>query len=249
MTIQHFSHIVTPAEIDDIKSLGYQMSGLNGNEAAFINQHFPNFDIRLLLKQIDDLFNPICEQATEKCILFYPDTPSLQFYYVTDDYQDAELGLTFARKITLSSGEINIDNTFFRLPARARNKGIAKKVTAAALQQYLNMDARYIRVHASLTDGGFIWAKQHFTADLQEEMRIILDDAQSKLKPGEFEVAKRIYDNYYTKNIDGQSFPIVRWSGLPFMIPILRGSDWHGTIDLKNPLQLSNFMIYVYGQI
>ena len=30
---------------------------------------------------------------------------------------------------------------------------------------------------------------------------------------------------------DGKAFPIIEWSGLPFMKQILRANDWHGEID------------------
>ncbi len=58
---------------------------------------------------------------------------------------------------------------------------------------------------------------------------------------------KRLYDNYYGNEPTGAAFPIIEWSGLPFMKEILKKHDWHGEIDLTDPIDLFNFIEYVNG--
>ena len=39
---------------------------------------------------------------------------------------------------------------------------------------------------------------------------------------------------------------MILWAKIDFMKDILRGSDWHGEVDLKNKEQFTNFMEYVF---
>lgn len=139
-----------------------------------------------------------------------------------------------------------VKHDYFRLPELYRNMGIAKKVFQISLQQYVNMDVRKILVHAALNDGGYVWARNYFAAINPDEIKHILDEAENKLSTVQFRAIARIYTNYYQKNPGGMAFPIVKWAELPFMKDILRGSSWHGMIDLQDQEQFTNFIMYVF---
>ena len=79
------------------------------------------------------------------------------------------------------------------------------------------------------------------------EVNLILAHAKGNLTPQQYVVAKRIHDNYYVHNADGQSFPMYKWAELPFMEPILRSSTWHGAVDLTNRIELGNFTRHAFG--
>jgi hypothetical protein len=250
MAIHPYSHIITAAEISAIKRLGYQMEGLEEGEEHFINTSFPNCDLFRLLSEIGNLLTSLGVGKIEKLItLSNTHPPTIEIFFWTLDYADKDTGLTLARTFTWEDEELIVKHDFFRLPRVHRGKGIARQVFGSFLQQYVNMGVRKIRVHAALEDGGYVWARNFFTADSKEEVTKILNSAESALMPGQFKAVKRIYENYYTKNADGESFPIQKWAELPFMKPVLRGSDWHGSIDLKNKEQFSKFVMYVVGEI
>ena len=102
-------------------------------------------------------------------------------------------------------------------------------------------------VFASLEDGGLVWAKLYFMATDVNDVNIILAAARAQLPPKQFAIVERIYNNYYSKHPDGQSFPMIKWAELPFMEAILRKSTWNGTVDLANPQEFSNFITHALG--
>ena len=108
------------------------------------------------------------------------------------------------------------------------------------------MGVGQINVHAALTDGGYVWAKHFFTATKKDEVSQILEVAEKRLRGSQFSMVKRIFDNYYYKHPNGMDFPINKWAEIPFMKEILRGTSWHGSIDLNNTEQFNNFISYVF---
>ena len=97
---------------------------------------------------------------------------------------------------------------------------------------------------AALQDGGYVWAKVGFKAVDQSEMEAIPKEEKKRLPQGQFNIAKIWYDDHYN-NFPGLPFNIAHWAGLPFMESILRGSHWHGEIDLTNRAELRNFKIRI----
>lgn len=247
MIIEPQTHLLTPAEITGIKSLGFQFHGISDLQEDFINSNFPNCNLLLLLKQINDIFSPLTHTAVNKFIHLNNSTPpEIEIQYYTDNYYDENDGLAFSRTFFRQNQDLVVKHEYFRLPEPARGKGIAKQIFRVCLQQYVNMEVKKIFVHAALTDGGYTWARNYFNAINQSEMKQILNDAQNKLTPFQFQAVERIYTNYYSKNPDGMAFPIVKWAELPFMKEIMRGSNWHGAMDLQNKEQFTNFISYVF---
>lgn len=64
----------------------------------------------------------------------------------------------------------------------------------------------------------------------------------------DYENVKAIYDHYYLNNPNGKAFPIRNWANIDTMEHVLKldTNNWHGWIDLTNPLELLNFKKYVY---
>ncbi len=88
--------------------------------------------------------------------------------------------------------------------------------------------------------------KAFFFGNAKDEVSQILKTAERKLGAFEFSMVKRIFDNYYDTHPNGTDFPIIRWAEIPFMKEILRGSSWHGKMDLNNTEQFNNFISYVF---
>ncbi|MBV7533131.1 hypothetical protein [Chitinophaga sp. sic0106] len=249
MTFEKYTHKIASAEIAALKLLGYRMEGLHAEEDRFINNNFPNCDLHRLLIQVNNLLNPLSDRHKRKGVIFESSIPpSLRLYYLADDFEDVNTGLAIARTFTWETGALVAKHDFFRLPRVHRGRGIAKQIFKDFLQQYINMGVKKICVYAALEDGGFIWAKNFFAAEIKEEVAEILNKAKAKLTQHQYLAIHKIYDNYYMKYPGGNAFPIHKWAELPFMESILRGSTWHGSIDLTNREQFAKFVLYVLGE-
>ncbi len=241
------SHTVMPVEIRAIEALGFSFSGSSMPADDFINTFFPNFNLFAAVRAINTLLSSTTSSTLSKEIIMAEAPPSVEIRYYSQDWNDKDTGLAFVRTFVSDNAKPVVGHEFFRLPRGARKKGIARKVLTALFQEYVNMGAKKILVFAALEDGGYVWATQYFLAVNPTEVATILTRAQAELSPGEFTLAKRIYDHYYTQHVGGQSFPMYAWAELPFMEPILRKSKWHGAVDLTNPKELTNFVDNAIG--
>lgn len=247
MTIKAQTQTLTSIEVTKLKSLGFLFQGIDAFQEEFINTHFTNCNLLLFLNQIDAILSPLCNSSINKIVHLHNLTlPELSIQYFSDNYDDENNGLALSRIFFWQKEGLMVRHDYFRLPASSRNKGIAKKIFQASLQQYINMNVKKILVHADLDDGGYLWARNYFAAINRNEIKQILGDAQNKLTPVQFWAVERIYANYYQKNPAGTAFPIVKWAELPFMKDILRGSNWHGVIDLQDREQFTNFILHVF---
>jgi hypothetical protein len=155
-------------------------------------------------------------------------------------------GLVFARTFMRDpAGIIIVNHDYFRLPESARGQNKGKEVLGTCFDQYMNIGVSKITVHAALQDGGYVWARAGFRAIHKIEVEVILKEAENRLPQDEYNIAKVWYDDHYN-NFSNLPFNISDWAGLPFMETILRGSHWHGEIDLTNPAELRNFKKYVF---
>lgn len=246
MTIIPYTYTVSLADILAIQGLGYKIMEPATAVEAFVNSHFPNLDLKTFLTDLDPLLAPHCTDGVNRELELRDGMPpQLSFALYSNDHHDPTTGLVIYRRFTYEGADLVVWHEYFRLPKASRGHGIAKKVFKLQLQQYVNMGVNKIRVHAALSDGGYVWARHYFTADNKVEMDEILEKAHIALTEKEFNAVNRIYDNYYMKSSMGKAFPINKWAELPFMEAVLRGSHWHGTVDLKNPEQFNNFTKYV----
>ena len=56
-----------------------------------------------------------------------------------------------------------------------------------------------------------------------------------------FKDVRNIYDVYYRNYPEGRAFPMILWANMLCMEDILKGSQWHGELNLKNQEQYLNF--------
>ncbi|MDB5130468.1 MAG: hypothetical protein JWR02_217 [Mucilaginibacter sp.] len=228
--------------------MGYQDYSIGGSGSIvnFINTNFQGLDLLTWLTAIDNLLKGMTNKKLYKIIGFDDRAPfKLIIEYYSEDSGDKVNGLAFGRTITKNKDLKTAVHDFFRIPLFHRMKGHGKTMLAYGLKQYLNIGVDVIKVHASLADGGFVWARAHFQAVNKSEMQLILADAKLNLSNKQFKPVKSVFDNYYSKTPNGKAFPINKWSNLDGMEKILRGSDWHGEIDLNKKELLTKFKNYV----
>jgi len=240
------THLNTPDEIKQVRDLAFKINLDDKSCADFINQHFKNLNLLKWAAEINEILNKVSTPPRFKIIHFKDDpNPEMIFQFYDHLAEDDTEGLAFSRKVYWKNEELLVSHDFFRIPKKDRGKGISKAILFSSLKQYINMGVNTILVHAALTDGGYAWARHFFTATNRLEMRNILSFARRKLSANEFGAVQRIYTNYYTNNPTGKAFPIYKWSEFEFMKSILRGSEWHGSLNLKNQEQMLNFISYV----
>ena len=244
-------HLVTEAEWKSCESIGFVIfaPGSNISLVDFINANFPGLELYKFLSEIDTLLKPMSAKNLTKTVSYSQIEPfELIIQYYSEDHDDDTNGLALSRTLAKDQSGKTAIHDFFRIPETFRNRGYGKSMLNYCLQQYLNIGVDVIKVHAALADGGFVWAKAHFTSVNRTEVSLILASAKLHLKSDEFVTVKEVYDNYYMKEPNGRVFPINKWSNLPGMKEILRKSDWHGEIDLNNQELLTKFKNYVVGQ-
>jgi hypothetical protein len=240
------SYIVTEEEIIEVKDLGFNISFGKFPFVDFLKESFQGLHLIDYLKGINDLLTPLTTARIEKEVVYFESPPpTLVIQVYSEDEANDQTGLAFSQGIVKREDEMVAELDFLRIPILARHQGVAKQLLNICLQQYIFLGVDKIVLEAALTNGGLFWAKAFFTARNPKEVEIILADAEERLAPEKFKFVKRVYDNYYNQHPNGTDFPMVKWSEIAGMEEILKGSRWHGELDLNNSEVLSNFKHYV----
>jgi len=237
-------HQITESEIKRVEALGFHIENLTSEKVQVFMSKFRGLELHHLTTELSDLFVPLTAPQIQRGIILNDPPPSLSIQFIYDDIQHPEKHLIFSRKFELGR-ELSVKHEYFDLPPSARNKGVGKKVLGICLKQYLKMGVVKILVHAGLQDGGYVWARAGFKATKRNEMQEILRQCQTKLSAIEISIVQGIFEEYYNREPNGTAFSIEEWSRLHFMEKILRGSSWHGAIDLSNTEEINNFSRYV----
>ncbi len=227
-----------------IVDLGYTISTTDSiTFIDFMQTFYPGFNLARLLLIVELQFSNTTPLTITRHIKYNKNGDLLiNFRNAFTAEDDA---LLFIRRVKTESNEIHIYHDYCVIPISARNKGLVKTVFHESLQQYINMNARFIHVHAGLSSGGYVWAKYGFVAGNKAEVSQMLQKAETDLKKSEFRIVNQIYIGYYSKHPEGTSFPMHLWAALDYMKPVLSGSEWHGLIDLKNKEQFRIFSEYI----
>lgn len=239
-------HLFSLKDTEAMIGLGYSLIKVGKMDFVnFINDNLPNFDILSLLRTVETNFSGTSNTTIHKTIEVSkaPNTLKINF---ENEFKNEDDALLFVREFLIDTSGIQINHLYCVLPKEQRGKGLIKPVFQESLQQYINMNAGKICVHAGLSGGGYTWAKHGFVAVDKNETEAILERSKKTLPSNEFAAVKRIFDKYYSDNPNGKSFPIDLWATMPFMKQVLLGSDWHGELDLKNEEQILNFTDYVF---
>lgn len=237
------SRLALPGDFDELTRIGYDIN-LSSKEAAdFVNRYFKNLDLLKWAEESEVIFGKLgAPPITRNLELSDGSPPEIHLQFLDKNYKNVRSGLAIYRRLTNSNGSIAVHHEYLSLPESVRGKQISKRFFASSLQQYVNLDIDGIYVKTGLTHGGLVWAGYGFLATDRNDMEKILLRASEMLTGTEFARAKRIFENYYSKEPYGERFPIERWYESEYMEPVLMGSEWRGIIDFKNRDQLFNFI-------
>ncbi len=238
---------VIPRSFGEAINLGYPFYPTAGESAKIVNRHFPGFKILTLVKDPDSLLLSHVSLPATKEIRMIDPPPQIQILFHALDHIDEDKTLYVSRIFRYDNTKLIVDHEYLVLPKNSRGQGLGKKVPAAFLEQYQNMNVKEIRVWAGLNDGGAVWAKAGFKALYRDEMQNILNEATVLMRgTAGFALAQAQFDAYYGAEPAGNAFPIEDWVNIPGMEPVLKlqTTNWHGWIDLTNTDDLRNFIKY-----
>jgi hypothetical protein len=212
---------------------------------AFMSRLFPNFDLAGLLEIAELVLAPTTLLPIDRVLEYDSVNQTLHFELWNSAAIEEEM-VGFERLFFWEKGQLYVKHLYCLLPQPYQGKGLIKSIFQASLQQYVNTGVRKILVYAGLGGGGYTWAQYGFVAIDKTEVEVILRDARNRLLANEIPPVERIFSKYYQDHAQGTDFPMIAWSRLSGMKAILRGSDWHGELDLHNPEQFRNFSDYVF---
>ena len=238
---------IIPRDVGEAIDLGYSFNQATAESVRLINHYFAGFKIVTIAKDLDRLLLPHISRAATKEIRVSDPPPEMKILFHALDRVDKDKSLYVSRIFRYDGAKLIVDHEYLVLPKSSRGQGLGKRVLAAFLEQYQNMDVKEIRVWAGLADGGAVWAKAGFKAFYRDEMQNILDAATVSMGGSpELALAQAQFDAYYGAEPHGNAFPIEDWVNIPGMEPVLKlqTTNWHGWIDLTNTEDLRNFIKY-----
>ena len=247
MQINPESYKFTTADRLRIERLKYQIESDPKLETLeeFMTRLFPDFDLAGLLELVDQVMAPTTTLPIDRVVEYDSLNQTLHFEFWNSATVELEM-VGFERTFFWDNGDLFVEHQYCLLPGTFQGKGLIKPIFQLSLQQYVSMGVRKIVVHAGLGGGGYAWAQHGFVAIDKDEVEIILQDARNRLSVKEIRPVELIFVKYFQDHPQGTEFPMIAWSGQPGMRDILRGSDWHGELDLHNPEQFRNFSNYVF---
>jgi hypothetical protein len=208
------------------EELGYEIADGNIRDfAIFLSLNFPNFNLLNLLQLIESVFTPLTNLPILRKIVFNNDLKEFTFTR-KNDWITIKNALIIQRTFRIKAGEILVEHDYFVLPEEHQGKGLVKPILQESLQQYININASKIIVHAGLSGGGYVWAKYGFVATRESDMLSILNRAKIMLTEDQLKVALQVLVNYYNnvaKKSGSKAFPIKLWADMDFMEPVLMG--------------------------
>jgi len=239
-------HCVTQSDINEIEALGYTLIGNPQTTfEAFINEFFPNFNLLKLIECLETNFSHTTTLKISREIIFDQSSQKFSIKY-QNNYTSEDDALIFYREFSKIKKTIRVEHKYCVIPAVFRGSGLIKPIFQESLQQYVNFGAKQIIVHASLSGGGYTWARYGFNAIDKTEVTEILEQSRISLKANEFKVVEKIYSIYYSKYPKGKEFPMSLWAELDYMKAVLLGSSWQGTVNLSKPKLFHTFERYVF---
>lgn len=133
-----------------------------------------------------------------------------------------------------------VDHKLFVLPDELQGKGISKQLMSAMVEQYEKCGISKAYIHANIDVGGYCWAKYGAISD-KGTVKILIDNAfQNKdITLEEKSLAFTVIERYK------DSIPMQELANLSFGKRMLKGSSWHGYLDLVNDVQKKHLHDYL----
>ena len=133
-----------------------------------------------------------------------------------------------------------VTHNLFEIPEELQGKGLSKKLFAAMFEQYENAGIKRVYIHANMTVGGICWGKYGFMAEKSSIINVIEDRfAKKSITEAEYKIAKGYVERFE------EYVPMQDLAYSDFGERLLKGSSWHGIIDLDNAAQVEYLHNYL----
>lgn len=157
-------------------------------------------------------------------------------------------GMSMTRTFTLAKdGLREVAHDFFKLSSRYQSGGLSKELFGHLHKQYLKSNMSRVKVHANIDVGGYTWGRYGFAVESRYQAERFLQGAVNNAALRN-EGQKAIIA-WYKKNPDSAPFPMNLFADIPGFKQWMLGTDWKGTLHLKNPLMRKRFEDYLLGKI
>lgn len=178
---------------------------------------------------------------------------SLSEFYLIQDFGEMKLAaygyykgdvlkpFTLERKFRRSDGIITVNHTKLVIPDELQGKGMSKELFRTLYKQYQNGGIERIKVHANMEIGGYTWGRYGFKMDeykIREFVENTFKDVDIRKE------VKNFVSDYFHVNPNAQSFPMDIICQEKYKKHLI-GSEWYGSIDLKEDLQRTVFERYM----
>lgn len=140
-----------------------------------------------------------------------------------------------------------VEHEYFKMNEVLQGKGTSKDIFKCFFKQYHIADFNYVVVHANIDVGGYTWAKYGFTMNGGfDEISEFVDEIMIYKKySAHRDKARSIIRQFYEENDMDTPFPMNLLADVPEFKPVLLGSDWQGTLNLKDPIQKARAYDYM----
>jgi hypothetical protein len=179
---------------------------------------------------------------------------------IDDDFDfddDADDGFgALDRTYTNNGGDDwTVSHSLFKVPAAAQEKGLGKAIFSDLFDSYAASEKiAEVQVHANIDVGGYAWLRYGFVPDVDSTAYLadlgleVLESMQTrgKIDPAQAEVVSALL-------LSGKGEDIVTFAGLKIRgnygqtmgQEAFLGSDWHGSVNMRDKRALQRTLAYV----
>lgn len=222
---------LTEAKIKALEKKGVIIKG----EAKDINKVIGGFDIEEFDKDMLTILKDNGVNDVQREYTNFKDAVILS--YRSKGNADFEL----VRFFRANSEGRTVEHNLFKISKDLQGSGISKKTFKSLYKQYEAADIATINVHANIDVGGYAWAKYGFEP---AKGSTIYDDAKKAVRkkygansPEELDLTNIIASNNESK--------LHKIANTKYGKDALLGSDWEGSLNLKNKVQRKIFEDYL----
>lgn len=230
---------------DSIAALKKRGFAVNGTGERF-NDLMDGFDMEEFDMELESIGNLYDVKWLEKEVSEYAHIVKFRYYGKHAGSNDA---VYLNRIFTVAEdGSRIVKHDYFEIPKSMQGQGFSKEVFRALYRQYRNANVAKIEVHANLDVGGLTWAKYGFEATGFGDVDVYINRGiKSGLIVGDDLVeARKFLEEISSWNFKEKGlYPMYKVAYKPWAKSLL-GSQWYGSIDLRNANQVKVFEDYLF---
>lgn len=228
-------YIFNEEAMDRMETRGYNVEDLRGS--TILEKRFAGLNLEaiddVVMKAVKDIGTNIRRKTISQ---ISRNTVQMKIY---------SNKLTLIRNFEFSEGKRKVDHYYFSLDDSAQGKGYSKQIFRELFRQYENADVDIINVEANIDVGGYAWARYGFRA-YKKHIGSVINKARDivRFKLRTEEEMKDFYD-FMSQYGDDDIVPMEQLAAKPYGMAVLKGSNWKGFLDMKDPVQVQIYKDYL----